>query len=98
MILGFDPDEVAALIVRLPGVIGWPSLCWTKNSFPVLKICKSRPERIPVIALTESEESIANIASSSKPSASKKLKKSDTFDPNKALGKLLDPPKYNRPS
>ena len=85
-------------MVRLPGVIGWPSPCCTKNSLPVVKICKSLPERIPVIALTESEDKTANIASSSKPSASRKLKKSDTFDPNKAEGKLFEPPKYNLPS
>ena len=50
------------------------------------------------MALTESEDSNAKIASSSKPSASRKLKKSDTLDQNKAEGKLFDPPKYNLPS
>ena len=89
----FAPRLVAFFMTMFEGVIGSRSACGTKNSAFVVKICKSLPDLIAVIALTVSVAIVTNIASSSKASADFRLKKSFIFDPNKVLGNDLLPPK-----
>ena len=89
------PRLVADLTTKLDGVIGLRSACGTKNSAAVVKICKSRPDRKAVIAFTLSVSRVAMRASSSKPSAILKLKKSPILEPKIVEGLFALPPKNN---
>ena len=92
------PRFVAVFSTMFEGVIGSREVCGIKNSPDDVNICKSLPDLTAFIELRLSLDIVANKASSSRPSSALKLKKSDTFDPNKVLGKDLLPPKKSRPS
>ena len=68
------------------GVIGSKVAWGIKNSPPSVKICKSRPDLTPVIALTVSVAKVTMMASSSSPSATLKSKKFPTLEPNNVDG------------
>ena len=92
-----DPLREVVDKKKLDGVIA-AMLSWrTANSPPVVKICRSLPEIISVIALKVLVSKVASTASSSSPSTGSKSKNKATLDPHIVDGLDLLPPKYNRP-
>ena len=88
LIKGFAPRFVLDLATTFAGVIGSKSPCGIKNSAPVVKICKSLPERKPVTVLTLSVDNVILIASSSNPSAALKLKSHQPLNQIKMKAKM----------